>query len=305
MHIQDLVRASQVVYLDDNSPVLRNWKLLIPIRQTESGYIGAAFQSPNGEIIIAHAGTQIRPGETILDLTADVELSLLQKVPMQWHDAQDFVQEVMLKAGADAQIHHTGHSLGGVLAQLSAYSTGQKAVVFESPGVEDILLQEGIRPPFPEYSGANEILVYNIRGSQISEVGSQITDVQYLDICLPGEKIGFIESHKLDHFDQAFDEQGHLTKTVQNPAHLEKLLREEWEENEVLRRTRLRGDVEEWRLQDQYRSYEEYRQDYISRHASVLKLPYGASASNEKQNQQLYAKVMAKLDRFIQTVQAI
>lgn len=306
MNIQDFVKASHAVYLDDEHTMPSGWKLIMPYRQTDNGYIGAAYQLPGGEIIIAHAGTETDPyqlTEIGRDLANDITLGLLQKAPIQWYDAQDFVQEVMLKVGPNAHIYHTGHSLGGVIAQLSAYEHGQKATVFESPGVEEILLKEGIHAP-DGYSGANSIQVYNIRGSMISDVGSQITDVQYCDIALPGERTGIKTSHDLDNFNDAFLADGSIRKTLQNPDYLNDLIQEKWEENELVRRSRMHGEEYEVRLHDQYASYEDYRQAYISQHSKALGLPTGASAANDAFRQQLLDAIQAKLERFIQTVQA-
>ncbi|MES2677561.1 MAG: cadherin-like domain-containing protein [Pseudomonadota bacterium] len=129
------------------------------------GYSGQAYiNRSTGEIVIAHRGTE---GFLSTDLfVADLQLALDQ-IPTQYtNDLTQFVSQVKAQMTLEGlnlnNISYTGHSLGGVLAQLSAIedfkngSTGAKAVVFDSPGVT--------------LGMANEILNYSLNPNLASRI---------------------------------------------------------------------------------------------------------------------------------------
>lgn len=324
----DFLRAADAAYLDPNESIPRGWKLLLPYRETASGYLGAAYQLPNGNIIIAHAGTHTIAGRRWDDLVADGAI-VAHQPPDQWRDAEKFVEEVEKIAGGH-KIYQTGHSLGGAIAQMSAYKHGHQATVFESPGVAQ-MIQNGEIGKKGDYNPAESIEIYNMRGSLISEYGKQIADVQHFDLFLPDDvpsKLNVVANiaamHPLNNFYSCFDKQGNVFKNLGNPEYLDQLLHEKWEQNEVIGIRRMHGDSDEVTLQDKFKTFENFRTDYLNRHYEDLKnadfptsspLPddlddYLATARQNHPDKNpdqdwLLNILQTKLDRLLQTVQAI
>ncbi len=85
-----------------------------------NGFHGEAFQSPSGEIVIGFRGTEFGlGGASIKDYWADMQL-IIATDPGQKDSAIAFTQAVLGRVSA-TEIHFTGHSLGGYLAQESKY----------------------------------------------------------------------------------------------------------------------------------------------------------------------------------------
>lgn len=96
------------------------------------GYYGIAFTNhETKQIVIASRGTN-----SFSHLISDVDFAL-GEIPEAHHSAKIFATYIRQNSN-NYEIIHTGHSLGGIHAQLSAYEYGEKAIVFESPGIKKI-----------------------------------------------------------------------------------------------------------------------------------------------------------------------
>jgi len=140
----DYAIFSKFVYGESTISLPDGWEIYntSPI-ESDSGYAGQAYiNRSTGEVVIAHRGTE---PTTTGDLIADLQLAL-DAIPTQYtNDLTNFVSQVkaqMTIEGLNTNgISYTGHSLGGVLAQLSVIeefkngNTSAQAVVFDSPGV--------------------------------------------------------------------------------------------------------------------------------------------------------------------------
>lgn len=105
----------------------------------KAGYFAKAFKvtiENDPFIIIAHCGTvETENG----DLAADALLAFdLHHV--QFPLATQFTEQVLKKISSEkVTIHHTGHSLGAALAEVTATEYGHDATTFESPGSYDLI----------------------------------------------------------------------------------------------------------------------------------------------------------------------
>ena len=133
--------------------------------QTKTGYYGVALiNHQTGEVVISHRGTDMDrgdflslvPGAGILseyfdtgpvnpngsDLDDDAVLAV-GGVPGQFLDSRDFVSKIesqLAQRGYDHyQITHTGHSLGGFLADMHAAENEHRAITFDNPGAKESL----------------------------------------------------------------------------------------------------------------------------------------------------------------------
>lgn len=138
----------------------KDWKELAPYLALKAfgkgGYFGRAYiNTKTDQIIIAHRGTdidfnrlkkdgiQFSSDRTFKDLIRDIDDNydiFKGEIPYQQLAAAKFFTEIVKQDYAakygnkDPKIIHTGHSLGAVLAELSAVEKNGKAVTFESPG---------------------------------------------------------------------------------------------------------------------------------------------------------------------------
>ncbi len=182
----------------------KDWKQLAPYLAFKAfgkgGYFGRAYiNTKNNQIIIAHRGTDIDlnllKGKSIefskdinfMDLIRDVDdnYDVFQgKIPhQQLAAARYFTALVKLdyeeKHGEkNPVIIHTGHSLGAILAELSAVENNGKAVTFESPGsspmVEKVLETNNID------KNSFKIITYNNVPNSINRTHPPAGKVYYL-----------------------------------------------------------------------------------------------------------------------------
>lgn len=135
-----------------------NWKLLTRCYNTRNHYEGAAFWNPSTlQVVIAHAGTSLRKLGTI---KADLKSVVQNQYDSYVDSAVTFADRICTDvAGLSLQLSITGHSLGGWLAQVTAFTTEYlkcqgdgfvkasnvryhpHAVAFDSPGCEAFLLK--------------------------------------------------------------------------------------------------------------------------------------------------------------------
>jgi surfactin synthase thioesterase subunit len=113
---------------------------IIDQASTSSGYQGTIYQNVNsGELVLAHRGTEF-DRELVKDgIAADGGMVLLG-ANSQADDARKFTQHALERAAdfgqdkGDAPLTVTGHSLGGTLAQITAYEYGLKGETFDAYG---------------------------------------------------------------------------------------------------------------------------------------------------------------------------
>jgi hypothetical protein len=139
----------------------------IPEYMQGEGYFARAYRKiSTNEIVIAHRGTNKFP-EAISDLDDDSQIAR-GEVPDQYTFAKMFcssVENKMISEGK-TQIYHTGHSLGGALAQLSSshslchFGFVEKAVVFDSPQVT-LYMMDQARPVGYETVDVSSINMFN------------------------------------------------------------------------------------------------------------------------------------------------
>jgi RHS repeat-associated protein len=126
-------------YNKDQKPLPSDWKATGDSRDTASGYQGQTYINENTkEIVIAHRGTEFDRELKKDLLTADrqivgVESGISNSLPDQAKDASAYTKSVTDQYPG-YKISHTGHSLGGYLAETSAATYNQKATTFDSPG---------------------------------------------------------------------------------------------------------------------------------------------------------------------------
>ena len=175
------------------------WKSL-QLPNDASGWSVTIFINPKTkEIVLGHRGTEFHPGkEGRQDLFADAQIAV-GVIPKQALKAEEFLQKLMKhKTFKDYTVSHTGHSLGGYIAEYLALKYQQKAVSFDAPPntpvVNDNLLKWA----------NNNITAYTIDTTFTNMLprtyGTRIDINQQA-----AEKAGFIDSHGRDNIVQYFD----------------------------------------------------------------------------------------------------
>ncbi|MDO4642112.1 MAG: lipase [Neisseria sp.] len=118
------------------------YKILAVHNNDKTGYYGAVYQDvKTNEIIIAHRGTQ-----SALDGVVDGAM-VSSRYNLQADDAIILTRKAMEKATdfhnkhldqPFPRISHTGHSLGGTLAQISAHYFNQEGITFNAYGAASL-----------------------------------------------------------------------------------------------------------------------------------------------------------------------
>ena len=110
-----------------------------------TGYQGTAYKRlDTGEVVIAHRGTEF-DREPVHDGGVDAAMVLIG-VNAQTTDAMAFTWKVLEEAKVDSQrsgrplsVTVTGHSLGGTLAEITAYECGLHGETFNAYGAASLL----------------------------------------------------------------------------------------------------------------------------------------------------------------------
>ncbi len=100
-----------------------------------SGFRGSIYRNKNSkEYIVAYTGTEFDT-DKIRDIAlTDAQMALL-KVNQQLDDARDLVELAIEMAKRDGtSVTVTGHSLGGLLAQVTAHEYGLRGETFNAYG---------------------------------------------------------------------------------------------------------------------------------------------------------------------------
>jgi hypothetical protein len=162
---KECARFACLAYQKSWKELPENWKLLTdkngqPIQvRNSSGYAAVAFVNHHTRnVVIAHTGTEPPQEyslnavqELIKDLSADFNEVASRKLGQQQQSAINFSETVHKRVdGHHYTIGCVGHSLGGWLAQLSAFHLAQKyanqkqhvyAVCLDSPGAKEMIDQ--------------------------------------------------------------------------------------------------------------------------------------------------------------------
>ncbi|XP_015913547.2 uncharacterized protein [Parasteatoda tepidariorum] len=165
-----LAEFSSRVYSEQGNcadPLGQGWVLLMTASNKDDGYFGAAYwNSECKQVVIAHKGTQ-----NPYDLWADYQGILSNEYTSQMNSAATFshyvatmIKQLNKKYSTNLTLSVTGHSLGGWLAQVSAFTIQYlvpqffdykgyifvkskeegchtHTVAFDSPGCKDMLLK--------------------------------------------------------------------------------------------------------------------------------------------------------------------
>ncbi len=129
-------KISSVVYNDPNYKSenggylnLEGWEFIKSSNEDEEGYFGAAFRG-NSTIIVAHRGTQLT---NIDDIKNDISI-FYNKPLTQLPYALSFSKSIEWEWGSTFNYLHTGHSLGGLIAEVIGLSLEHPIISFEAPG---------------------------------------------------------------------------------------------------------------------------------------------------------------------------
>jgi hypothetical protein len=118
-----------------------NYLITDHINDPSTGYQGTAYQRlDTGEVIIAHRGTEF-DREPVHDGGVDAGM-VLAGVNAQTPDAMAFTKRVIEHAQQQSPPLHvsvTGHSLGGTLAEITAYEYGLHGETFNAYGAAGLL----------------------------------------------------------------------------------------------------------------------------------------------------------------------
>lgn len=114
----------------------RGWRRADFTSDPESGFAGALYTRSRGPAVLACRGTEAgdpRDWRAVSDIGAG-------RVPeAQVEAASQFLASHRARPGRSEGMFLTGHSLGGVLAQLLALESESRAVVFNAPSIRAIV----------------------------------------------------------------------------------------------------------------------------------------------------------------------
>lgn len=124
---------------------LEGWEFIQSSAPSSDGYFGAAF-AHNGTILIASRGIESSDPK---DLENALHLILDQEIK-QLHSAIAFASLVQSTRHVAEKWRYVfiGHSLGGLLAQISSIKLGCRAITFDSPGAYKVASRHFARKSF-------------------------------------------------------------------------------------------------------------------------------------------------------------
>ncbi len=151
-----------------------DYKVLNHASNPINDYQGTVYQAPNGEIIVAHRGTELTSAK---DLQADGQM-VSSRTNMQIPDALALTAWAINKAkeqhdrtGLNPTVSLTGHSLGGALTEVSAYKYNLKGETFNGYGAANL---DGM----PKNSGHGQVTTHVIATDAVSAGGDHFGDVK-------------------------------------------------------------------------------------------------------------------------------
>ncbi|OYN88854.1 hypothetical protein [Parenemella sanctibonifatiensis] len=104
------------------------------LRDDDTGYEAEIFRGPDGELIVAFAGTSAGAGAQEPDIPEDA-IGGATASPQTGNVLA--LTEQLQKSGQGDNVIYSGHSLGGRLATIAAMDTGNAAITYNAAGVSD------------------------------------------------------------------------------------------------------------------------------------------------------------------------
>lgn len=141
-----------------------------------SGYQGAIYQHMgSGDIVVAHRGTEFER-EQWKDLIKTDGLMVTSRFNQQADDAialsaeaVKLAREIAEDGGRTPRITHTGHSLGGTLAQISGHYFGHGGETFNAYGAASLNLRNPATGEFYRLAeGGNAFVNHVMAGDMVS-----------------------------------------------------------------------------------------------------------------------------------------
>lgn len=219
-----LANFSKISYVDPD-PLKRNYGYELPhgwsyltssgLKNDDLGYFGIAFKKGD-DVVIAHRGTESPIDENTLrawiefigDAINDYMLLRGKDFP-QYHSALNFYNDVVNNHIKTENVIHTGHSLGGAIAQLVSIHTGSKSVSFDAPGVLRIAKKLFTQQEIAE----SNIEAYASGVNMINTAGKQIVNPTGLVMDCTDDCHSYIKytlnTHSIDNIVNQFDDDGH------------------------------------------------------------------------------------------------
>lgn len=145
-----------------------------------SGYQGAVYQRvDSGAIIVAHRGTEFERQRGADLLKAD-GLMLFSRINPQANDAIALTREALGLAKDYAEVNrvdvpaitHTGHSLGGTLAQVSGHYFGQKGETFNAYGAASLNVRNPSTGEYYRLPSGGNAFINHVMGADLVSAGS-------------------------------------------------------------------------------------------------------------------------------------
>lgn len=105
------------------------------VYESPSGYRGVIYRNmESGDYVVAHTGTEFDTDKIRDGILTDAQMVLVD-VNQQLDDARDLVELAVEMSKRDGtHVTVTGHSLGGFLAQVTAYENGLRGETFNAYG---------------------------------------------------------------------------------------------------------------------------------------------------------------------------
>ena len=145
-----------------------HYKVLAVHANSKTGYHGAVYQDADtNAVIVAHRGTEFKSGKdwrTNFGMLKDLSNNQAGDATVLTQKAINKVNDLHQKNPDQPKLNitQTGHSLGGALAQLEAYRTGQHGATFNAYGAANL---SGIP------KGGNKVTNYAMASDAASAAG--------------------------------------------------------------------------------------------------------------------------------------
>ena len=195
--------------LQNSSNPLRSYTLIHFEKDDVSGFAGAAFKSPSGDIVLTLRGTETdKNGIPVWnDGLTDLTIGTMITPPVQqFWSTLDFVKSTVAKLTGDGNVSKgdalrylrasnatvTGHSLGGGLASYLTYMTsdfssgqhygGIKAVTFNAVGIATNLLDVAALTRLSEYNVVDHVNSLDWVGTYGFQIGHTVYHIDKSDL---------------------------------------------------------------------------------------------------------------------------